>query len=82
MKPEGSLSCSQEPVAPLYPEPNEPSPRHMSSSSVLILRSYLRLRILRDLFPSDIETYVLYEYELRNYSIGATCRITDNFLIT
>ena len=58
----GSLSHSQEPASCSYPKPDQSSPRSQLNSSkfILIVSSYLRLRLPCGLFPSGFPTKTLH----------------------
>ena len=70
MKPRGSLSYTQEPVASPYPEPDQSSPNDILWSN-LILFSHLRLCVSNCLFPSGLPIEILYATLLS--PIRATC---------
>jgi hypothetical protein len=65
MEPEGLLPSSQEPSTGPYPESDQFSPYHTTPSdlrSILILLTYLCLRLPSGLFPSDFPTEFLHAF--------------------
>jgi hypothetical protein len=72
MKPEGLLSCAQEPSTGLYPKPDQSNPSHpISLRSILILSTHLRLGLPSGLFPSVFPSE--YSRVLYNNVIYSTC---------
>ena len=70
MEPEGSWQLSQDSATCSCPEPDQSSlhlPNTTSWRSILILSSYLHLRLLSDPFPSGLPTNALYAPPLPPY---------------
>jgi hypothetical protein len=57
MQPEGLLPCSQEPATGPSPDPDRSNP--ISSRSILILFTHLRLGLPSGLFPFGFPTNIL-----------------------